>query len=59
MGSIVFLKESITTAGNAAGSVLGALKQGVIFLTQYSNTHEEAAAMVVDRDLFEDDIEQA
>jgi len=43
-------------AGSAV-TVLDTLKQGIGFLIQYGNDHEDTVAMLVDRDLFEDDIE--
>lgn len=59
VGSIYFVKDSVYAVAGSAVSVFDTLRRGVGFLIQYGSSREDAVAMLVDRDLFEDDIEQA
>jgi len=59
IGSIVLAKESLYAIGGSISGIFETLKNGVTVLVDYGTRNEEVVAMVVDRDLFEDDIEQA
>ena len=57
MGSLVLAKESFKAIGSSITEIYETLKNGVSVLVEYGTRHQEVKAMVVDRDLFEDDIE--
>jgi len=59
VGSLVFVKDSVSAISGSVTSVFESLKKGVSFIVQYGLAHEKTQEMVVDKDLFEDDIEQA
>lgn len=59
LGSVVFVKDSLYVLSGSVGSIYDTLCNGFSVLVAYGLKNEEAIDMVVDRDLFEDDIEQA
>lgn len=61
VGSLVFVKDSVSALSGSVVSVLDTLRQGLTFLVQYGFAAQDVNenALVMDRDLFEDDIEQA
>ena len=54
---MVLVKDSFYALSEPVLNVYGTLKQGVSFLWRYSTQNEDVISLVVDRDLFEDDIE--
>jgi hypothetical protein len=59
VGSLVFMKNSVSAVSGSVGSILDTLRQGLTFLVQYSlsNDDENGSSMVLEKDLFENDIE--
>ena len=56
---MVLVKDSFYALSGPVLNVYDTLKKGVSFLVRYSTQNEDVISLVVDRDLFEDDIEQA
>jgi hypothetical protein len=56
VGSVVFVKDSVSAISGSVGSILDSLRHGLVFLVQYSLTDDTEASPVLDRDLFENDI---
>ena len=59
LGSVVFFKDSLYAISGSVGSIYDTFRNGFSVLVAYGQRHPEAVDFVVDRDLFEDDIEQA
>lgn len=58
VGSLIFVKDSVSALSSSVVGVFDTFKQGVTFILSNMMV-EESGDMVVDKDLFEDDIEQA
>lgn len=59
LGSVVFVKDTIWVLSGSVQSFYETLRDSFSVLVAYGQTNQEVMDMVVDRDLFEDDIEQA
>lgn len=57
LGSAVFVKDSLYVISGSVGSIYDTLRNGVSVIVAYGQKHPEAVDFVVDKDLFEDDIE--
>ena len=51
------MKESVNAISHSVGSIFESLKDGVSMIVQIGYQDSQMASLVVDRDLFEDDIE--
>ena len=58
VGSLVFCKDAVGALSGSVGSVAASLKQGAVFLVNYAIVGDEQQELG-DKDLFDDDIEQA
>lgn len=59
-GSIVFIKDSVMAISGSLGSIVESLRAGANFFVQYSLSNDGPGNnMVLDKDLFENDIEQS
>ena len=56
-GFAIFVKESVNAISHSVGSIFESLKDGVSMIVQIGYQDSQMASLVVDRDLFEDDIE--
>ena len=56
---MILVKDSVSAISGSVLNFVDTLKNGVSFLISYGTQNEDVISMVVDRDLFEDDIEQA
>ena len=56
-GFAIFVKESVNAISHSVGSILESLKDGVSMIVQIGYQDSQMGSLVVDRDLFEDDIE--
>lgn len=59
LGSVVFVKDSLWVLSGSVSGIYDSLRNGFSVLVAYGQTNQEMMDMVVDRELFEDDIEQA
>ena len=54
---MILVKDSVSAISGSVLNIVDTLKNGVSFLISYGTQNEDVISMVVDRDLFEDDIE--
>jgi len=59
LGSVIFVKDSLWYISGSFGSIFDTLRNGVGVLVTYGKRDKEFVDLVMDRDLFEDDIELA
>ena len=59
LGSVIFVKDSLYVISGSVGSIYETFMNGFQVLLAYGKQNQEVIDLVVDKDLFEDDIEQA